>query len=555
VTVAAGRVLERAVALSRSTDRDASAAALAEAVGVELILAFVRDPEVGALLPAPGFPRTIRGGPQWRAFLARCVEEGRHEACVDLPVDCMRPALGLACCGAALALVGGAPVADRVAELEQVLPLVASMLVAEHRNSIAEAAAAASREDASRANALARALDTARSHAARLNADLREQHRLKDDFLAMLAHELRNPLAPLATALELLRVRGDDTRTRERQVGTMARQVSQLSRLVDDLLDVSRVDRGRVDLRLERLDLREVLADAMEANRPLCVGRDHTCELVLPEAPIPVQGDRVRLTQVFTNLLNNAAKYTEAGGRIVTVAERAGDEAVVRIQDNGIGIAGDVLPRIFELFVQAPTALDRASGGLGVGLTLARALIRLHGGEVTAASPGRGQGSTFTVRLALAAPAAAVGEASVAPGEPSTVTPASQLEVEPAGLSILLVDDNRDAADTLDAMLEMMGHRPRVAYGGEDAVTLGAATRFDLALVDIGLPGMDGFAVAKQLRERQPRLLIVALTGYGAASDRERSRAAGFDEHLVKPLGMDDLRRLLERAGKPHLTH
>lgn len=533
-------LVDLVIRLSCVKGRAAAARELAREAGAEDLLAFVRDTVVNALVPARGFPQTLAGGSAWRAFLARCDTPGRQQGEVDLPVGTFRPAVALVGAGATLVLVGGAPASPAVDQIERLLPLVEALLCAEHTTLVAAAEAEESREAASRATALAAALDAARAHAAKLNADLREEHRRKDDFLAMLAHELRNPLAPVVTALELLRLRPHEPTAVRRQVEVMERQIAMLSRLVEDLLDVSRISRGRMELRRERLELRDVLADALEASRPLRDARGHRCELLLPEEPLTVDADRLRLSQVLANLLNNAAKYTERGGRIVLAAERAGDHAVIRVHDNGIGISPEILHRIFDLFVQAPAALAQAQGGLGIGLTLARSFVQLHGGELTAESPGLGQGSTFTVRLPLAKSDAV---------ESAPAAPSGAVERATHGLRVLVVDDNRDAADTLAAMLELLGHQPAVAYTGSEGLRLAAEIGLDLAILDIGLPGLDGYDVARHLRRSQPETLLVALTGYGTSSDRRRSRDAGFDEHFVKPLAAEDLQCVLQRAS------
>jgi PAS domain S-box-containing protein len=366
---------------------------------------------------------------------------------------------------------------------------------------------------------------------------LKEADRRKDEFLAMLAHELRNPLAPISNALHLARLPGADSR---QAIDLIERQVEHMVRLVDDLLDVSRITRGKIELRRERADLAAVVVRAVEGSRPLIDARRHALDLRLPDDPLPVDGDPVRLAQVVWNLLNNAAKYTPEGGRIGVAVEREGGEAVVRVRDTGMGIPADMLARVFDLFTQVDRTLDRAEGGLGIGLTLVRRLTEMHGGTVEAHSDGPGQGSEFVVRLPLAAGASlaeAPGQGGPAP-PPGLPTP---------GRRVLLVDDNRDSADTLAMLLRLLGHDVRTAYEGRQALAVAGAYQPDLVLLDIGLPGLNGYEVAAQLRAmpRMGRAVLVALTGYGSEEDRRQARAAGFNQHMVKPVDLDALRELL----------
>lgn len=542
----AADTIDLLIGLADPDGRSDLARRTARRLGADDLLLLVRDPEVGALLPAAGLQQTLDGGPAWRSLLARCASPGRHTGEVDLPPGTRRSALAVVCDGLAAVLVGGSRIEAEVCTLERLLPLLAATLIAEQRAVAARAEAAAAVEEVQRAHALASALEKARAESSRLNSELREEHRHKDHFLAMLAHELRNPLAPLVSSIELLRRRALDPAARERQIEAMARQVGLLSRLVEDLLDVSRVSRGRIELRRERLPVRDVVADAVESSRSLIEARHHRLDVSLPDEPLPIDADRFRLTQVFSNLLHNAAKYTDPGGRLAISVEGEEETAVVRFTDDGVGIAADLLPRIFDLFAQAPVSLDRAQGGLGIGLTLVRALVELHGGSVAAESGGPGRGSTFTVRL----PLAAAGEAAAplpAPPRDDAATPA---------LRVLVVDDNEDAADSVRELLTiLLGHHAEVAYSGAVALQIAPDLDPDLLLLDIGLPEMDGYELARRLRRMvRPDAWFVALTGYGSDEDRRRSREAGFDEHVVKPLMLDELRELVRRAGSPRET-
>lgn len=527
--------------LCGSTDRTAAAADLARHVGVEEVFLYVTDPVLPVMLPAPGFAQTMRGGERWRRFLAQCGSPGRHAGVIDLPRGAApRRALALASEGFALILAGGEPVQAQLDTIDSLLRMVRGVLQAELRAMVASAQAEEARSAAGRAQMLADALEAARADAARLNAELRQEHVRKDHFLAMLGHELRNPLAPLVTSIELLRRGGEDRRTRDERLDIMTRQLGQLSRLVEDLLDVSRVSHGRIELRRERHRLRDTVAHALEAARGALEARRHAAEIVAAEGDLYVDADRIRLTQVFGNLIHNAAKYTDPGGRLVITLAREGDDAVVSLRDNGIGIEPEVLPRVFDLFAQAPISLSRSQGGLGVGLTLVRSLVKLHGGQVAAQSPGLGKGSTFTVRLPVVAPPDALTNAPQAP----------QPARSGRAVSVLVVDDNRDAADSLAALLRMGGHRAEVAYTGLGALHLSSDLAPDVYLIDIGLPDMDGYELARRLRRVVRREVhLAAITGYGSPEDKRRAQEAGFDEHIVKPVMPDALESLMRRAA------
>jgi signal transduction histidine kinase/ActR/RegA family two-component response regulator len=363
---------------------------------------------------------------------------------------------------------------------------------------------------------------------------LREAERRKDEFLAMLGHELRNPLAAIATGVQLMRLRatGDDPGHE-----VIERQARHLVRLVDDLLDVSRITRGKVRLDRQPVEIAGVISRAVEMLLPVYEQRSHALSVDAPVQGLLVEADPVRLEQVFANLLSNAAKYTDRGGSVAVSARREGGQVVVSVRDSGIGIAPEVLPTVFELFVQGERVLDRSRGGLGIGLTLARSLVELHGGSISAHSAGPGTGSEFVVRLPaveLAGAARGVGGGLAGRRRGG------------ASLRILVVDDNEDAADLLAEALRLFGHGVAVAYDGPRALALAPGFGPDVALLDIGLPDMDGFALAAKLREalpgRPPRL--VAVTGYGQERDRARSRAAGFELHLVKPVDLDTIASL-----------
>lgn len=366
---------------------------------------------------------------------------------------------------------------------------------------------------------------------------LREADRRKDNFLAVLAHEIRNPLAPICTALQLQEMSRHDAAAVQRARAMMERQVDHLVRLVDDLLDVSRVVRDQIDLRREPLDLATVVARAVEISQPGIDARRHDLKLSRPPEPVWVNGDPVRLTQVVSNLLNNSARYTEPGGRIWIGWERSGDEAVVRVRDTGVGIPPEMLQRVFDMFVRVDHGAGGPQGGLGVGLSLARSLVQQHGGRVEVRSEGAGRGSEFAIVL----PALAGHAAAARPPEPAGAT------VPGAPRRVLIVDDNVDAASSLAMLLQLRGHDARVAYDGLSALGLARGDAPEVALLDLGMPGMDGYELARRFRGdpalREVRL--VALTGWGQDEDRQRTKAAGFDHHLVKPVNPDEVQRLL----------
>lgn len=369
---------------------------------------------------------------------------------------------------------------------------------------------------------------------------LRAADRRKDEFLAMLAHELRNPLAPIRNAVEILKLRssGDPQLAWPRDV--IDRQVHHLTRLVDDLLDVSRITRGRIELDKEILDLVTVVGRAVEASRPLIDARKQHLAISLPSETLRLEGDVTRLGQVLSNLLHNASKYTEEGGHIWLDAWCEGAEVVLRVRDDGIGIAPDVLPYVFELFTQSERTLDRAQGGLGIGLTVVRRLVEMHGGRVEAASAGTGRGSTFTVRLPLV----------LTPEDeeqPSVSEPPAMARTPEHARRILVVDDNVDAAESMALLLQLGGHAVRTAHDGPSGVHAAQEFAPDAVLLDIGLPGMNGYEVAQQMR-RDARLrdtILIAVTGYGSSEDRARALEAGFDHHLTKPVEPEALDALI----------
>ncbi len=379
----------------------------------------------------------------------------------------------------------------------------------------------------------------------RAAATLREEDRRKTEFLAILAHELRNPLAPIRNGLQVMRMAAHDPATVGKVRDMMERQVNQMVNLVDDLLDIARVTRGNMELKLARIDLASVLSSAVDTSMPLFEASGHRLSISLPEAPVLLDVDPTRISQVLGNVLNNAAKYTPPGGAISVTATREEHSVLVSVRDNGIGIPREAAASVFEMFSQVGASIDRAQGGLGIGLSLARRLLELHGGTITLDSAGSGQGSTFHIRLPVSGPPAQTLE-------PAPMTPAPH----PTGLRVMIVDDNADAAEMLSALMEIVGHTSVVANDGAQALQLAPQFRPDVAFLDIGMPGMNGYELAERLRadtqlaQLAPGLVLVALTGWGDANDRARSKSAGFDHHLIKPANLDTVEALLRRLAE-----
>jgi signal transduction histidine kinase/GAF domain-containing protein/ActR/RegA family two-component response regulator len=405
---------------------------------------------------------------------------------------------------------------------------------------IQASAAPVLRDDGSVDVAVAAFVDMTAVKEARAAAD--DAARTKDEFLAMLGHELRNPLAPIVTALDLMDLRGGEAFRAERTI--ISHQVRHLGRLVNDLLDISRITRGEILLHKERIEVAHVIANAIETASPLFEQKSQKLTVSVPDSGLPVFADPGRLAQAIANLLTNAAKYTEPGGSVTITAEREDRTACIRVRDSGIGIEPEILPKVFDLFVQARRSIDRSQGGLGIGLTIVRNLVELNGGSVTARSDGVGTGSEFAIRLPI--------ESAAAPSLAVTDAPRA---IEPDGgepLRVLVVDDNEELAHSLAMVLELMGCVTHLAHDGPSAIAAAAGFDAELALLDIGLPVMDGYALARHFRQTgaAATMRLVALTGYGQAVDKHQALAAGFDEHIVKPVEIDTLRDVLTRARR-----
>jgi PAS domain S-box-containing protein len=368
-------------------------------------------------------------------------------------------------------------------------------------------------------------------------AELSEADRRKDEFLAVLAHELHNPLAPIRNGLQVMKLAGGNAPSVERARAMMERQVGQMAHLIEDLMDVSRISRGKLVLQKTRLRLADAVQDAVDISRPLIEERGHDLTLAVPPEAIYVDADRTRLAQVFGNLLNNAAKYTEKGGRVRLAVERQGGEVVVSVEDTGVGIPAHVLPKVFEMFTQVDRSLEKSQGGLGIGLNIVKRLVEMHGGSIVAESGGHGRGSRFVVRLPVVLTVTTDGPDG-RDGVP---------KAKPARRRILIVDDNRDGAVSLGEMLDLMGNDTRTAFDGLEAVSVAEAFSPDVILMDIGMPKLNGYEACRRIRE-QPwgrSVVIVACTGWGQEDDRRKSQEAGFNFHMVKPVDPAALERLL----------
>jgi PAS domain S-box-containing protein len=371
--------------------------------------------------------------------------------------------------------------------------------------------------------------------------ELEEADVRKNEFLALLAHELRNPLGPIRHAATILRARSPSPEDLRWATNIIDRQTLHMTRLVDDLLDVSRITRGTIELRRERVDLANILKAAVEASSALIERARHQLRVSAPAGPLYVEGDPIRLVQIVTNLLDNAAKYTDPGGQIWLSAEQEGEDAVIRVKDSGIGIPAELLPRIFEMFTQSGMALERAQGGLGVGLSLVERLVKLHGGTVSAYSGGVGQGSQFMIRL----PAVQTQRHHAPEHEPDASS------TKAIHCRVLVVDDNEDSVDSLAMLLRMLGHEVATANDGASALPVAEQFRPDVAILDIGLPKVNGYELAKQIRENSwaRDIVLVALTGWGQEQHRRRSADAGFNHHLTKPVELEVLQQILADAG------
>jgi signal transduction histidine kinase len=375
----------------------------------------------------------------------------------------------------------------------------------------------------------------------RAEQELKDADRRKDEFLATLAHELRNPLAPIRNGLEIMKLAAGDAAAVEQARAMMERQIGQMAHLIDDLMDLSRISRGKIVLQKTRLRLGDALQDAVDTARPHIVERGHELVIAVPPEPILVDADRTRLSQIFGNLLNNAAKYTERGGRIRVAVERHDHDVTVTVADNGVGIPAPMLPKVFDIFTQVDRSLEKSQGGLGIGLSIVKRLVEMHGGTVAAESDGHEQGSSFTVRLPVVAAVAPSVDHPEGSGKPASSH----------RRRILVADDNRDAARSLTLLLRILGNDTQTAHDGLEALEIGATYLPDVVLLDIGMPNLNGLDTCRRMRQEPwgKNIVIVACTGWGQDDDRRKTQDAGFDTHMVKPVDPAALEKLL--AGYP----
>ena len=552
-------ILGFAAALADRSQRLAAARELSAHLGAVALLILVEDSAVDAFVPAPGFPQTLPGGAVWGEFLQRARQPGVHHGQLGYPSpEPLMPAVALTDDGIMLLCIGWDCSASGIHTVQGVVPLLGATLRAESAALTAKGELQVAQEQARHAQALARALDGARAEVQRTVVELeRQAHELheararaeeatraKDDFLAMLGHELRNPLSPILTALQLMRLRNQSSREQD----VIERQVASLMRLVDDLLDVSRITSGKIELRKERIELAEVAARAIEMASPVLERKRQVLAVHIPQRGLLVDGDPSRLAQVFSNLLTNAAKYSDADTEIGFAAEWDDGQVRIRVKDQGIGLAPEMQERVFDLFVQNRQSIDRSQGGLGLGLAIVRSLVLLHGGTVRATSGGQGRGSEFIVELPRAADdvtQARLSESTAAVGR------LGRKGHHPE--RILVVDDNDDAAMLISEALVSLGYVVRTAPDGPAALRTAEEFSPHVALLDIGLPVMDGYELAERLRGANTGsgLRLIAVTGYGQSEDKLRSQAAGFDAHLVKPVALDQLQQVFERLNDP----
>jgi len=538
------QAIELVVGLAGATDRARHAQAFAASLCADDLLVFLHDADADALMPAPGWRKTLPGGAEWREFLIRAKGNGFHRGQVPWTGQ-SRQVVGCTKAGLAIVFLGGKVSDDDARLLCSMAPLLKAAISAQQALAATAGELEAARSEIRQAAALMKALDETRADLDRSLIELDWQARSleqarsraeratrsKDEFMAMLGHELRNPLAPIKTALSLLKMRGVWSQEHE----VMQRQVNHMIRLVEDLLDVSRIAGGKLTLERVPTQLATILARAIETAAPLIDQRRQVLVVDVAADGLCVLGDPARLAQVFANLLTNASKYSDTDRRITVEARRVDNRVRVSVRDEGIGIEAGLLEDIFGLFHQEGRGLDRAQGGLGLGLAIVRNLVLLHEGSVDAYSDGPGLGSTFVVDLPVC-PSDHAGQ------EASGASPAGVAADQERDLHILLVDDNADARDTLALAFTALGYAVTTATDGLEALNLVEACQPDIAVLDIGLPVMDGYELADRLRQRDgPAIPMIAVTGYGQPEDKARARTAGFDAHFVKPVDLHQL--------------
>lgn len=537
---------------------------LATYTGAEGTLVFGRDQEIGVFLPALGLPQTMRHGIKWKFFLNQCAESGTYAGMVPRVDGSETAALGLAdgSENAIIVFLGAKEIEQQIQQsILALLPLLGAKLISERSALASECRAYAARHASRIAGELNAALDANRRELQKAwqsaeeeiqfrreaEQKLRDADHRKDEFLAMLAHELRNPLAPISSAASLLALLCANEPRALQSSKVISRQVAHMTRLIDDLLDVSRVTRGMVTLDRKIVDFRTIVSDALDQTRPLIEQKLHRICVHIPAKPVYVNGDETRLVQTVVNILNNAAKYTPEAGKILVTLEARQDQLWLHVKDNGAGISPELLPNIFELFTQGTRTLARSQGGLGVGLALVQKLVQLHGGHVTAHSAGNGHGSEFVVSLPTALPP----ESETQGGKLLHELPdRQQAEARPVRLHLTVIDDNVDAADGLASLLRAQGHTVNVFYSPEEVLSQASTDLPHAFLIDIGLPNIDGYELARRLRAlpQKSQAVLIAVSGYGQVRDCEQSKAAGFAYHLIKPVEITSLTALLDNV-------
>ncbi|MCW8107157.1 ATP-binding protein [Alteromonas ponticola] len=534
--------LQLIAALAVPSERQSAARQLAKFYQADDLIIFFRDDQVGLFLPAPGFSQKLKDSKAWQHFLENCLHNSRATAHLHFshspgPVQ----VFGIHYLDdIIIVFVSDQCVIKNSDELFQLCPLLVHALRAERQSTTLVAQTKLARDKEMSANLLAQSLEKARnrlvsalSAARQAEETLRLADKRKDEFLAILAHELRNPLAPMGNCIELLKHAEDNPQILSKVREMMDRQLGQMTRLIDDLMDVSRITRGKVNLQEQAVPLKVLLDSAIESAKPFIDQQQHRLNLYIPEDTIMVNADTTRLTQVFLNLLNNAAKYSDPGGSIDITVNADAEEVIISIQDSGLGLDADELISIFDMFVQADSVATYSRGGLGIGLTLVKKLVELHQGSVFAKSPGRGKGSEFVVTLPR------IQKKQGPNPEKQRKAPATPFK----HLKVLVVDDNEPSARSMCMIAELLGHQTQIAFTGEEALAKAKRFQPQIVLLDIGLPDISGYEVCRTLRANPlfKDTVFVAQTGWGQPKDQQMGMEAGFDHYLVKPLDMSEL--------------
>lgn len=536
------------VLLADPNTREAGRQRVAQSLAAKELLIFVHDSDADAYLPTPGFPSNLRNGKRWQTFLRDCHQQGECREWLELlGSNDLHPVLGVGFSNLIAVVVAPESPKQAAAALNLVMPLFSQLFFTEQQLLLQTLRINQAADNVRRSHSLTESLETARRKQAQALRDaqkarkaLEEANQRKDEFLSILAHELRNPLAPIGNCLEILKLLDDDPIQRAEIYQLIDQQFHQMVRLIDDLMDVSRITRGKVELRLETVCLQEVIFAAIQSAKPCIEQQRHSFTVEQPEEALYVAGDKDRLVQVVVNLLNNAAKYTPPGGIIKLTLGNKNGQAVIDVTDNGVGLPQNALNRIFDMFVQLEAENSRVTKeGLGIGLTLVKQLVELHKGRVEVFSPGWGAGATFRIELPLKA--ASPRDSSSSAGKWAGTC---------SQLTVVIVDDNLESATTLSRAIRMMGGEVHTAHSGKQAIELIRETRPHLVFLDLGLPDISGYQVCQQLTDAGEfdSTVFIAQTGWSQPSDKVKSRKAGFAHHLVKPVDFEKLKRILEQV-------